>query len=212
MNLGPGEPEAGPWTVEPLEVLVRSLAGARVIAVDGRGGSGKTVLASRLAGALKAAVVHSDDVAWNHGRFGWDDLMRDGILSPFRAGEPVRYRPPAWDRLGREGVIVVEPARSLIIEGVGVSRRSLAPYVDLALWVQSDYVEAKARGIRRDMATEGRTEEGALQNWDEWEAEEVPFLLDDRPWERADLIVTTALPHDADTEVVIARPSRETPA
>jgi uridine kinase len=208
MNLGPGEPEGGPWTVEPLDAFARSLAGARVIAVDGRGGSGKTVLAARLAVLLEqAAVVHSDDVAWNHSRFGWDDLMLDGILTPFRRGDPVRYRLPAWERLGREGHIVVPAGTTtLIIEGVGVSRRSLAPHVDVSIWVQSDYVEAKARGIRRDIATEGRTEAGARQNWDEWEAEEVPFLLDDRPWDRADILVSTSLPHDAETEVVTSRP------
>ncbi|MCO8274833.1 hypothetical protein M1L60_29980 [Actinoplanes sp. TRM 88003] len=210
MNLGPGEPEAGPWRVEPISSLTESLASARVIAVDGRGASGKTVLSSRLASLLPATVVHSDDVAWNHSRFGWDDLMIDGILRPFRAGQPVHYRLPAWERLGRPGHIsVAADATTLIIEGVGVSRRSLMPYVDVAIWVQSDYVEAKARGIRRDIATEGRTEENALQNWDEWEAEEVPFLLEDRPWERADIIVNTAVPHDLSSEVVTARPTRD---
>ena len=213
MNLGPGEPEAGPWRVEPIDDFARSLASAHVIAVDGRGGSSKTVLTDRLASLLPAAVVHSDDVAWNHSRFGWDDLMIDGILRPFRLGEQVHYRLPAWERLGREGHISVPTgATTLIIEGVGVSRRSLSPFVDVAIWVQSDYVEAKARGIRRDIATEGRTEAGARQNWDEWEAEEVPFLLDDRPWERADIIVSTAVPHDLTAEVVTARPTRETPS
>jgi hypothetical protein len=218
MELGPGELVGGPWRVEPLDVFARSLAdaarrqvsGPRIIAVDGRGGSGKSALAERLRGAMAgAAVVHSDDVAWAHSRFGWDDLMIDGVLGPLRAGRGVQYQPPAWRAHGRDGRIDV-PAnvQTVIIEGVGVSRRTLAPLVDVAVWVQSDFGEARRRGLRRDMVTLGRDEGVALQAWDEWEAEEVPFLLEDRPWERAHFIVATAssLPHNPQTEVMVASP------
>jgi hypothetical protein len=94
----------------------------------------------------------------------------------------------------------------VIIEGVGVSRRTLAPLLDVTVWVQSDFAEAKRRGMLRDMRTLGRDEAAALRAWDEWDAEEVPFLLEDRPWERARFVVATAssLPYDARTEVVVA--------
>lgn len=216
ITLGPGEPAAGPWRVESLPAFARALARVagtpggrpRLIAVDGRGGGGKTTLAGRLARALRpAAVVHSDDVAWAHSRFGWDDLMIDGVLEPLRAGGPVRYRPPGWERDGRHGHIeVAAGAATVIIEGVGVSREALAPYLDAAIWVQSDYAEAKRRGVRRDMAEEGRNAEEADRNWEEWEAEEVPFLIGDKPWRRARFIVGTAsaLPHDPETQVVVS--------
>jgi hypothetical protein len=60
--------------------------------------------------------------------------------------------------------------------------------------------------MRRDMVELGRDEDEALRLWDEWEAEEVPFLLRDQPWDWAQLIVGTAssLPHDQETEVVVA--------
>jgi len=218
MELGPGEPAAGSWHIEPVDVFARSLAEAagtpvgrpRIIAVDGRGGGGKTALAERLARAFSpAAVVHSDDVAWAHSRFGWDDLMSAGVLQPLRAGSPVHYRPAGWDKDGREGYLDVAAGLStVIIEGVGVSRRTLTPLVDVAVWVQSDFTEAKRRGMDRDMADLGRNEEEALRLWDEWEAEEVPFLLADQPWQRAHFIIGTAssLPHNRDTEVVVSSP------
>jgi uridine kinase len=218
MKLGPGEPAAGPWRVELVDVFARSLAEAagtpvgrpRVISVDGRGGGGKTALAERLCRAMRpAAVVHSDDVAWEHSRFGWDDLMIAGVLQPLHAGNPVHYRPPAWDRNGRKGHIDVSAdASTVIVEGVGVARRELAPLVDVVVWVQSDFAEAKRRGMRRDMAQLDRDEDEALRRWDEWEAEEVPFLLADQPWRRAHFIVGAAssLPHDAETEVVVSPP------
>jgi uridine kinase len=179
--------------------------------VDGRGGSGKTALAGRLCRVLRpAAVVHSDDVAWNHSRFGWDDLMIGGVLEPLRAGRGVHYQPPAWRRAGRGGHIeVAAGASTVIVEGVGVSRRELAPLFDVRVWVQSDYDEARERGILRDKAELGRDDEEALREWWAWEAEEVPFLRDDRPWDRAHVIVGTGstLPHDPDTEVMVARRS-----
>lgn len=194
MRLGPGEPEAGPWQRWPLETFVRGLEG-RVIAVDGRGGSGKSTLARRIADRVPgAAVVHTDDIAWWHSRFGWDDLMIDGVLKPLRAGRDVRYQPPAWAPRGRTGFVEVPAAAPLVIvEGVGASRRELADLIDVAIWVQSDYVEAKARGVRRDMAEQGLDEAGAVREWDEWEAEEVPFFLEDRPWQRADYVVRSAV-------------------
>ena len=168
-------------------LFARSLADARagrtsrpvVVAVDGRGGGGKTTLAERLCRLLPAAaVVHTDDVAWWHSRFGWDDLMIAGVLEPLHAGRGVRYRPPAWDARGRPGHIEVPAAaRVVLIEGVGASRRSLADRLDVAVWVQSDYGEARRRGIDRDMRTRGLDEERRrCAEWDEWEAEEVPFL------------------------------------
>ena len=191
MEFGPGEPEAGPWQVVRLDTFVRSLSG-RVIAVDGRGGSGKTTLAEAIGRAVPGAVVvHTDDIAWWHSRFGWDDLMIDGVLTPYREGRDVRYQPPAWAPRGRTGFVEVPAAAPLVIvEGVGASRRELAPLIDVAIWVQCDYVAAKARGIRRDRAERPDLDEaGALREWEEWEAEEVPFFLDDRPWERADYVI-----------------------
>ncbi|MEV6843057.1 hypothetical protein [Actinoplanes sp. NPDC051411] len=214
MELGPGEPAAGPWRVERIEEFARALAAAgapagrpRLIAVDGRGGSGKTALAGRLAQAMPpAAVVHSDDVAWGHSRFGWDDLMIGGVLEPLRAGKPVHYRPPGWDRDIRAGYLDVPVVETVIVEGVGVGRRSLAGLVDVVVWVQSDFGEARRRGLRRDMAELGRGPDEALRLWEEWEAEEVPFLLGDQPWQRARFVVCShgGVPHDAETEVVVA--------
>jgi hypothetical protein len=194
VRLGPGEPAAGPWQTRPFEEFVRGLDG-RVVAVDGRGGSGKSTLAARMAEVVPgAAVVHTDDIAWWHSRFGWDDLMIDGVLTPLREGRDVRYQPPAWAPRGRTGFVEVPAAAPLVIvEGVGASRRELARLIDVAIWVQSDYAEAKIRGVRRDMAERDLDEADAVREWDEWEAEEVPFFLDDRPWERADYVVRSGV-------------------
>jgi hypothetical protein len=118
-------------------------------------------------------------------------------------------QPPAWQPHGRSGYIDVPADTStVVIEGVGASRRQVAHLVDVAIWVQSDGDGARRRGVRRDMVDHGIDEAVAGQKWDDWAAEEVPFLLQDRPWERADVIAATApvLAHDPETEVVIAPP------
>jgi hypothetical protein len=158
---GAGEPVAEPWTARPLEDVAAQLReataapdGVSVIAVDGRSAGGKTTFGARLAAHLPGAfVVHTDDVAWYESFFGWDQLMALGVLEPARRGRSVRFRPPAWDVQGREGAIEV-PADTpfLIVEGVGASRRSLVPLIDAAVWVQSDFAEARRRGITRDLA------------------------------------------------------------
>ena len=205
-----GEPAAGPSTARALQDVcaqLLALAASRaageappVIAVDGRSAAGKSTFAARLAGVVgDVAVVHTDDVAWHHSFFGWADLMRTGVLEPVRRGEQVAYRPPAWVDRERVGAVEVSSGcRAVVIEGVGAGRRELADLVDALVWVQSDAADARTRGIARDG--------GDVAFWDEWDAEEVPFLDEHRPWERADVIVagSPVLDHDPDHEVLVA--------
>jgi len=205
-----GEPAATEWTARPIsaiwaELLAIAATRARgrepvVIAVDGRSGAGKSTLAARIAEAASGVVVvHTDDVAWHHSFLGWTDLMRSGVLEPARRGEAVAYRPPAWDERGRPGAIEVPAGcAAVVVEGVGAGGGELADLLDALVWVQSDAAGARSRGIARDG--------GDVAFWDEWEAEEVPFLDRQRPWERADLVIagSPVLDHDPRHDAVVA--------
>jgi energy-coupling factor transporter ATP-binding protein EcfA2 len=184
VDLPDGEPDCGPWRPVPVADLHAVLGRPRVLAVDGRSGSGKSTLVARLAATVPStAVVHTDDVAWHHDFFDWADLLLDGVLVPWRAGRDVAYRPPPWDARGRAGAITVPAAAPLlVVEGVGAGRRAFAPQVDALIWVQTDRALATRRGLERDG--------GDVAFWDEWEARERPFLAADRPWARADLVVS----------------------
>lgn len=169
-----------------------SLPPRAVLAIDGHGASGKTTLARQLATEHGAAcVVGTDDLAWHHSFFDWADLLIDAILFPYRAGHAVSYRPPGWVTMGRAGSIEV-PADTqlLIVEGTGAGRLEAAEYVDALIWVDVDLDVARERGLARDVASGvNGTREEAERFWDEWMAEEIPFLNQHRPWDRADLIV-----------------------
>ncbi|GAA5116279.1 uridine kinase family protein [Pseudonocardia adelaidensis] len=213
LTLRDEEPPAGPWRIEPLASLTALLlepprttkARPPIAAVDGRGASGKTTLAGRIRAALPGTqVVHTDDIAWEHSRFGWDDLMIAGVLEPLHDGHDVHYQPPAWAPHGRTGHIDASARAPLVIvEGVGASRRELSHLIDTAVWVQSDWPTAERRGLVRDGG-----DARALEGWRQWEAEELPFLAADRPWERASIIVagTPQIGHDPEREVVVAPP------
>jgi hypothetical protein len=173
-----------------------------IVAIDGRSASGKTTLAGRVSDALPAtAVVHTDDIAWFHSRFGWADLAAQ-VLEAARAGAPVTFRPPAWEERNRDGAIELPSGlRLLLLEGVGASRAELTPLLDARLWVQAERTVTDRRDDRRISGGEV-TQSGVAG----WMAEELPFVAARRPWEHADLVVagTPSLPHDPRTEIVVA--------
>jgi hypothetical protein len=224
LQLAPEEPEAGPWRVELLSAVAEAVTKQEpdrrdsgrpaVLAVDGRSNNGKTTVAGRIRDMVPGAVViHTDDIAFAHSRFGWVDLLIDGILLPLHEGRAVSYRPPKWEEHGREGSLEV-PADCplLIIEGDGSGRREVTHLIDTVIWVQADEREAARRSAARvadppaaDLAN--KAVDGSRFDEEGWMAEEIPFNAAQRTWERADIIVcgTPEIPYDPSTEIVIAR-------
>jgi uridine kinase len=211
MRLHPGEVEATGWRVERLSEVVQRLRGAApdvvgrplLVAIDGRGGVGKSTLVERLRSIVPASgTVHTDDVAWNQAYFDWGELMVDNILRPLRRGEAVEFRPPAWIAHDRPGAIRVAAGADVVwVEGTGIIREEFAPWIDASIWVQGDLDEQERRLVARDGDSVAQQQHVAA-----WLAEELPLMLRERPWHRATVVVagTTGLDHDPDTEIVVA--------
>lgn len=217
MTLPPEEPAAHAWRAVPEGELVDLLVQAtgtvtgrpRIVAVDGRGASGKSTLAERLCRRVgRSAVVHTDDIAWHEPYFAWGHLLADHVLGPLRRGEAVSFRPPAWAQHGRQGSIDVPAGLDLVVvEGVGAGQREVAGLVDATVWVQSDLAAAEERGIARDIArgVNGDAEQ-SVAFWHEWMAEELRFLSRQRPWERACVVVAGTPPFALEEDQVAIAP------
>jgi hypothetical protein len=107
-----------------------------IAGINGHSSSGKTRLSRGLADVLpRCSVLHTDDLAWHHGVFNWDELLINDVMPVLRSRRPLHYRPPAWIARGREGAIAIDGDRDfVIIEGVGASQASLRSQLDVIIW------------------------------------------------------------------------------
>ena len=82
-------------------------------------------------------------------------------------------------------------SRQVIVEGTGAGLQAIRGLIDLHVWVQTGDDVTEHRDISRDIAegTNGNAEE-SVRFWHAWMAAERPFFAADRPWERADMIVS----------------------
>ena len=179
-----GEKDVVAALVEMVRQAAAAGTGTYVVAIDGRSGSGKTVLAAGLRSALGAPVVALEDL---YG--GWDglergiDLLVAEVLEPLRAGKAARV--PRYDWVAREWGTpwVLEPPEVLIAEGVGAGARRAAAYASMLIWIEEPAAVRKKRALDRDGAT-------FIPYWDMWAAQEDAMLASEHTPERADLLVT----------------------
>ena len=216
VELQPEEPAVTQWQVSGTDEVVAhllSLVGApegrpAIIAVDGRGGSGKTTLTTALTAAVPGAqAFHLDDLIWNEPLYDWDQLYVDTLTRLHKAG-CLDLVPDKWREHRREGSIRV-PAGSplVVVEGTGAGLRAVSNLIDAHVWVQTGDDVAERRGIKRDIAegVNGDAEE-SVRFWHWWMAGERLFFAKDRPWQRADVIVSGDAPTGVGAEEIAWTP------
>lgn len=158
------------------EIADAILTGPSVVrvGVDGPDGSGKSILAGELAGALRARgrpVVHLsiDDfhhvrkIRYRRGRnspegFWLDsydyDRFRACVLEPFAPGGSRRYRHAGHD-LASDLILEPEPRRApagslLVVDGLFLHRDELAGAWDLSVFLDVPFTETARRMAARD--------------------------------------------------------------
>jgi len=174
--------------VEAARAATPVLGSTVVVAVDGRSGSGKTLLGTAVADALTCPVVHLDEVYP-----GWDGLEAGVALATTHVLEPLARREPAayprWDwmrsRPGR--TVPVESSRHLVLEGCGALVPPAAAFAAVRVWVDAPTGVRKERALSRDGET-------YAPHWDRWAAQEDAVYASTRPWETADLVLRTVAP------------------
>ena len=122
------------------------LGRTRLIAVDGRSGSGKTWLASELATPLDAPVIHLDDLYP-----GWDglaktaDVLAEWVIGPLSKGKPARWRRFDWDTMSYAEWHTTEAAGVVVLEGCGSIRSTLAGAYAARIWVEAQAAARRQR-------------------------------------------------------------------
>jgi uridine kinase len=179
-------------------ILNESSCGPRLIAVDGPGGAGKSVFASRLSAALgDAPVIHTDDFATEEMEAEWWPRLEEQALLPLREGGMARFQAYDWTRHALGGWHEVRPGNAVILEGVSSARRSIADRLALAVWIHTPRELRLARGLARDG-------EASRSTWKQWMAEEDAHFRSDATVSRVDVFVdgAPAIPHDPEREFV----------
>jgi uridine kinase len=155
----------------------------RVVAIDGRSGSGKTSLAAVLHAELGAPVV---SLEYLYG--GWDGLERGIELLVTEVLEPLANRRTAliprydWIRAAWDEPTPLAPPELLIVEGVGAGARRAAKYESVVAWLESPGAVREKRALDRDGAT-------FAAYWDMWAAQEDAMVARERTAERADVVI-----------------------
>ncbi|MGL5858429.1 MAG: uridine kinase family protein [Angustibacter sp.] len=170
------------------ELLARpARAGScRVLAVDGRSGSGKSSFASLVARALGDVPVLRLDQVYP----GWDGLdagvqrMAHQLLRPLAAGDTGRWPTYDWTTQQDGPVLAVAPSPLLIVEGCGVGARSAAPYLSLLVWLECPALLRRRRAICRDG-------EQLARQWSRWARQEDAHEAREGTRARADLRLVT---------------------
>lgn len=158
----------------------------RLVAIDGRGGAGKSSLAGWLASQVDGTVIHVDDF----GRPGapyddWDwHRLRTQVLEPLRADRDCRYQRYDWAADGLGEWVDLRASGIVIVEGVTVLREALGDLWDLKVWVETPYDLRLERGVERD----GETERETWVTW--WMPQEDIYIERESPMGRADIVIS----------------------
>ena len=140
-----------------LDALLAAIAQAaprcgavRVVAVDGGAASGKSTLATRLAAALSAEVVRTDDLLDGWGdQFTFWPRLRDGVLRPLASGRPGRYRRYDWIAGAFADEVIVPVPNTLVVEGVSAIA-ACASWLSLGIFLDVDRAVREQRWTERD--------------------------------------------------------------
>lgn len=170
-----------------------------MIGIDGRSGSGKTVLSSVLAESLsknhQVTVLRLENLyrGWNGLSTGMEIFSRD-VLPKLAAGETATYQTWNWhSNNGTDGAlgstVSTEPTEIIICEGVGVGARANRNLLDVLIWLRVPDQVRYHRAIGRDGAS-------YTGQWENWAAQERQLLDQDQIYDEADLILVANEPDE----------------
>jgi glycine/serine hydroxymethyltransferase/uridine kinase len=167
-----------------------------IIAIDGRGGSGKSSSAQKISQNFKTQIIKTDDFItffkseitskdyyWDKNRFEQD------VLLPLKNGQNFKYNICRW----KTGEIVREDQINqnneiIIIEGLHALHQDLLHFYDLKIWVDTPLETSLERGKIRDLQ---KGKENIDELWNIFTPVQEEYILQYKPQENADIVIST---------------------
>ncbi len=181
----------GERLVDELASRPPTLGGARLLAIDGPAGSGKTTLASAVCGRLAEAGTRVALMSLDDMYDGWGGLnpalsarLVNQVLAPLARGRTARWQAYDWAAQGFGAWHDLAPPEVLVLEGCGSGARVQAPYTTLLVWLET----ARETGTARMVARDGPAVLDHLVAWRR--SEEVHFVAN-QTRQRADIVIAT---------------------
>jgi len=155
------------------------------IAIDGRGGSGKSIFAELLKAKLPSFIVLNGDDYFEplddpivFGAFNDERFIQD-VINPLKTGNSFVYRPYDWSTKQVSGQ-KVNVNKGFCLERCYSFKFDLD--WDLRIWVETPREVCLERGLARDG-------QEAAKAWYFWQQQEDEYIRDFKPEEKADIIV-----------------------
>lgn len=176
----------------------------RFIAVDGHGGSGKSMLAAMLAKQFNAEIIHTDDFAGWDNPIDWWPLVIERVFEPIKRGDKLLNYPRSkwWATHQPESVVNQSVTPIMILEGVTALRQEFRPYISYGIFVDTPKAICLQRGFERDKGTDGKPDAEIKAMWEKWFADEEEYIARDNPRDFADLVVDGTKPFEPRIEEI----------
>jgi uridine kinase len=166
------------------------------IAVDGRGGSGKSTLTKYIAELLPEFIVLNGDDYFEptDGQVSWgifnDERFINDVIKPISKSNKFVYKPYDWHSYPHISERTIEVSEGLCLERCYSFLFELD--WDLKIWVDTPKEECLSRGLKR----ESMPRERVLIAWKEWQTNEDDYISDYNPSTKADIILSGLLPFE----------------
>lgn len=166
------------------------------IAIDGRGGSGKSTFTELLKAKLPGFVVLNGDdyfeptddpVVW--GDFN-DERFNHDVIEPLKQGNSFTYRPYDWHTDPHITERNIQVTKGFCLERNYSFKFNLD--WDLKIWVETP----KEVCLKRGLARENLPLEKTIPAWKVWQQREDEYIRDFKPQEKADIVTDGARPFE----------------
>jgi uridine kinase len=167
-----------------------------VVAIDGRCGSGKTVLSQRISQVFPCNLLHMDDfylpiqeraADWKScpgGNMDFDRFLEEALL-PARQGRGIEYRPYSCQKGRLEEAVPLSGKQLTVVEGSYALHPRLEAQYDLKIFLTC----WKEKQIIRLMAREGENYPAFAEIWIPMEER---YFAEYRIEEKADFVLDTS--------------------